>query len=698
MKMYPLGLLRTIMLQTAVLKTPVLKTSGQERASRPTARRVPLALLLPSLLLASATWSATPDSAEQIAERRATQRTLYLRALELQPSLEQQAQTPEYQTLLDQLNDYPLLPYLDYAALSPRVAQLAAPGNDYTQVDEFLTRNAGTYLGQRLEREWVLALAGQSRWSDVIAHHRASNTNTELTCHALRARLETGDASALQEVAPLWNVSVSQPNVCDPVFAMWMAAGYPTADIAWQRFEKTLKADQDSLASYIARQMPAREQELAQLYMRIDSQPQTLKDVPSFNVPIDTPELKAIILHGLRQLAQSDASQAMGLLPRDNFHQSLSDTERVELQRFIIMRLLTQSKASEAEALLQATPALISEALGGWVLRDALKQQDWARIETWLNLLPADLQTSERWQYWRARMLISKDTRESKEEARQLYAQLAELRSFYGFMAADYLERDYAMVDKPIAADPAQIAALTDMPAIMRAQELYLIGEEASARAEWQHATSGMSEVQTIASGKLADSWGWHRNGIQAMIQVSYWDDLQLRFPLAYADIVAEAAADHDLTPQLVYAIARQESAFMQDIRSSAGAMGLMQLMPATAQETAKGVGMQITNQDLFRPEVNLQLGSRYLSQLMAQFNGNRILAAAAYNAGPNRVKRWLEDARATPLPLDIWIETIPFGETRGYVQNVLAYSVIYGYRMGDGVTLLTENEANSVL
>ena len=661
-------------------------------------RRAVLTLLLSplSLLLANAAWSAEAKAAEaRSAEDRAVQRALYVQARELQS--ESQTQSADYQSLLEQLDGYPLLPYLEYASLSPRIAELATPGTDHAQVDEFLTHNAGTYLGERLEREWVLALAEQARWGDVVDHHKKSNTTTELTCHALRARLETGDTSALKEVAPLWNVAVSQPNVCDPVFETWIAAGNPTPDIAWQRFEKTLKADQDSLANYIARQMPAREQELAGLYMRVDSEPRTLNDLPSFQVPADTPEMKAILLHGLRQLAQSNAAQAMTLLKRDNFDQSLNETERVELERFVIMRLLTQGRVDDAETLLQTKPALISEALGGWILRDALKQQDWARIETWLDLLPADLQASERWQYWRARMLVEKDTPESRAEARELYSSLAGLRSFYGFMAADFLERDYEMVDKPIEVDPAQVEALMDMPAIVRAHELYLIGEEASARAEWQHATAGMPQEQIIASGKLADSWGWHRNGIQAMIQVSYWDDLQLRFPLAYSDIVAEAADQHDLTPHLVFAIARQESAFMQDIRSSAGAMGLMQLMPATAQQTAKGVGMQITNQDLFRPEVNLQLGSRYLSQLMEQFDGNRILAAAAYNAGPNRVKRWLEETGETPVPLDIWIETIPFGETRGYVQNVLAYSVIYGYRMGRAIELLTEDEAGGV-
>src|SRR5690606_17081182 len=146
-----------------------------------------------------------------------------------------------------------------------------------------------------------------------------------------------------------------------------------------------------------------------------------------------------------------------------------------------------------------------------------------------------------------------------------------------------------------------------------------------------------------------------------------------------------------------LYAIARQESAFREDARSPVGAMGLMQLMPATAREMAKRSGMSFQPQDLLKPEKNIALGSRYLNELLNQFNGNRILAAAAYNAGPSRVKRWLskDDAK---LPYDVWIETIPFQETRGCVQNVLSFSVIYAYRTGAKQPVVTREEAASSL
>jgi soluble lytic murein transglycosylase len=178
---------------------------------------------------------------------------------------------------------------------------------------------------------------------------------------------------------------------------------------------------------------------------------------------------------------------------------------------------------------------------------------------------------------------------------------------------------------------------------------------------------------------------------------VSYWDDLQLRFPLAYGDLIASAADANSLSSLFLYAIARQESAFIHDAHSSAGALGLMQLMPATGQQMAEDAGMRITRQGLLQPETNITLGSRYLARLMGQFNGNRILTAAAYNAGPNRVKQWLDRNTQVALPYDIWIETIPFGETRGYVQNVLAYAVIYGYRTGSPAKLLTRNETGTI-
>jgi soluble lytic murein transglycosylase len=230
-----------------------------------------------------------------------------------------------------------------------------------------------------------------------------------------------------------------------------------------------------------------------------------------------------------------------------------------------------------------------------------------------------------------------------------------------------------------------------------RARELWLIGEKNLARIEWYYGLKTLDTEQIIAAGELARDWGWYNSGIVAMITGNLWDHLNLRFPLAYNDAIAQAAINTQLDKALIFAIARQESAFAEDAQSHAGARGLMQLMPATAKQQAASSGVKNhTTSDLFKPEHNIQLGSEYLGGLLTQFKGNRILATAAYNAGPHRVKQWL----GTPViekPADVWVETIPFKETRQYVQNVLTYSVIYNYRMDDKFkmngNLLRENE-----
>ena len=265
----------------------------------------------------------------------------------------------------------------------------------------------------------------------------------------------------------------------------------------------------------------------------------------------------------------------------------------------------------------------------------------------------------------------------------QIYAGLALKRGFYGFLSADILGDEYNVIDSPVQPSDELMHAIANLPAIKRAKELWEINEITWARREWYQATRNLSPSALTAAAKTAESWGWYRKSIQAMIEAKHWDDLQLRFPLAYQDQVQQAAKTTAADPTLLFAIARQESAFAYDAKSSAGALGLMQLMPATAKQTAQRAGVKkFSTRDLIRPEINIRLGSRYLDQLLNQFDGNRIFATAAYNAGPYRVKQWL--SRQEPgMPFDIWIETIPFKETRHYVQNVMVFSVIYSYRLG---------------
>jgi soluble lytic murein transglycosylase len=408
--------------------------------------------------------------------------------------------------------------------------------------------------------------------------------------------------------------------------------------------------------------------------------------------------MRDIIVYGIQKLARQDATTALKLWRGFDAQQLFNDEDRRETHYQLAARLMRQDRPEAAEQLLSSIVDVTRADLGEWLIRDALRKQDWEKAYEWLARLPEDTQATERWSYWRARIMEELDIKEINGRApKDIYASVATTRSFYGFLSADKLGYEYGLVDKPMPISEELLQQVENSPGIQRAREFFILGDLGAANREWYHTTRNMPTNEVVAAGRIANLWGWHRHGIQAMIDAQEWNDLQVRFPLAYQDQVAKVAQSTAINPLFLYAIARQESAFMADARSPVGAMGLMQLMPATAQQTAKRSGIAYTVQDLLKPEKNITLGGHYLNQLLGQFNGNRILAAAAYNAGPSRVKQWLSKDNAK-LPYDVWIETIPFQETRGYVQNVLSFSVIYAYRTGTKQTFLTKEEANSPL
>lgn len=574
-----------------------------------------------------------------------------------------------------QLESYPLVVYLDYQELTRRLMDF--PQAD---VDAFLDQHKGTQIAQRLGRDWLRALAQDERWSDYRRYYtRIQPGSAELRCYFLHARLLDGDDSALDEVAPLWNVGHSQANACDPVFDVWMAEGYPDNELAWDRHKKAIAAGNLSLARYIRRAMSPSYQRLAELYLKVHRKPEHLASVGQ--VDADNPKSHEIILHGIKRYAVSKPLAASELWERFDASHFFDADARADVQEHLIIHLVVEGQMAVAEKLLQQREVITNIELIAWLVRDALRNEDWERVYSSILLFDSAEQERERWLYWRARALAALGQEDPLYgEARQLYARLALSRSFYGFLAADVLGQDYSLFHRPVDPSADLMATVGSLAAMQRARELFFLGREHLARREWADATRNMGAVELLAAGKLAEHWGWYYKGIQAAIGARYWDDLQLRFPLAYAGDVSNAAASTRIEVPLLYAIARQESAFAAHARSPAGAMGLMQLMPGTARRTARRVGMP--QGDLVNPSHNIQLGSHYLHQLLEEFNGNPVLAAAAYNAGPYRVKQWLESS-TRHLPYDIWIETIPYRETRGYVQNVLSYSVIYAHRMG---------------
>lgn len=643
---------------------------------------------IPLTCAQAATTPSTSKPAPAKIDARQIERQKYIQA---QKALNAK-NMPEYHRLIKQLKNYPLLPYLEYQELTNRLISL--PKQD---VQTFFTQYPDSFLSERLTHRWLRTLAQRERWADYLHFYDKRLTDPELACLHLRARLATGDKTALNDVAPLWNIEKTQSKACDPVFDQWKKAGLMTPDLIWERHLKAVKVGNKGMASYLSNLLPAADRSMASLLQQVDANPRLLKQTAKFSK--QSPKMKTVILHGLEKLARSNAKEALALWHGYDAQQLFDDTHRIEIKYHIALRLLYQDHELDAEKLVASTPNLTRVDLLEWLLRESLRKQDWERVNEWLARLPDDARKSERWRYWQARTMEELSIKEiNGETPESIYNSVAPARSFYGFLAADKTKVNYHLLDRPMTFTSEQIAAVENAQGILRAREFFARGELGAANREFFHTTRRMPLEQMVIAGRLAEKLGWYRNGIQVMAEAQYWDDLQVRFPIVYQEHVAKAAQQTSVNPLFIFAVTRQESAFVHDAKSTAGALGLMQLLPATAKQTAQKNGLSFTLQDLMRPEKNIALGSRYLNHLLGVFEGNRILAAAAYNAGPTRVKKWLNKDKDAQLPYDVWIETIPYKETRGYVQNVLSFSVIYAYRLGQETNFVTPAEANRQL
>lgn len=617
-----------------------------------------------------------------------------------------------------QLRDYSLHPYLVYSELAERL-----PSLPYLEIDNFLDEHKGTYLAQLLLRRWLFELAKQQHWHEYRSYFDPSLKQSGLRCLHLWSRLKTGERDVLRKVESLWNVGVSRSGQCNALFDEWKNAGYLTPELLWERHRKALKKRNLKLARYLGRIMPKTMKAKAALYREVHSNPKTLRDTSRFVA--SERFVKEIVLHGLHRFAGRDAQGAVFLWDTYRNKHSFSTAEKERITTRLAIQLARQNYIDKALALKPLEAVQGHSDYITSVLRTFLKTQRWQDIPSWIEQLPEQEQQSERWLYWKARALeyssvanktqaVCDQTKDSQTSSstvdslsqnkkplvcpQSIYQQLSQQRSFYGFLAADILGRPYQMMDKPVEPHEQLLAGLHGHAGMQRARELFFLGKMSDARQEWRFSTKGLTYAQLLAAGKIAASWGWHRKGIESMTAARYWNDLNIRFPLAHTDLFDQAAKQTQLPSTLLLAIARQESAWASDAVSPAGAMGLMQIMPATARETAKKSGISHQNKkQLLHPEHNITLGSRYINQLLTKYDGNRLLAVAAYNAGPHRVNRWLQRSNKR-LPYDVWVEVIPFNETRKYVQNVLSYSVVYSHQLGMSSQFITPKEAKRIL
>ncbi|WP_459426790.1 transglycosylase SLT domain-containing protein [Pseudohaliea sp.] len=627
-----------------------------------------IALLL-TALAAPASASLLPDDPALKA-----QRATYRNALDALYAGELAA----FEQLRGRLDDYPLALYLDYFRLTRE--RRFVPGD---RAARFVERSAGSPVGNRFLDAYLRQAGRDGRWEDFLAAAEERPRDVTLQCYYHRAQLATGDReAAFAGAARLWVHGYSRPKACDPLFAPWLAAGGATAERVWARLGLAFEARQSSLLRYLVSLSPPALEVDAKVLARLYREPQRLER----HLDAIAPARRAEALHwGLRRLARYHPLRALDAWRTRSGALPAEDPGRAGTEwRIAFQALLAQEGA--AVPWIDANLATWGDdQLTAMRLRWLLAEADWPRFLAVAPALSAAERESAQWRYWRG---VAREAIGEREAGRALLAAAAKERSYYGFLAAEHLDVPYAFNHRPLpplAAAPELLAK----PGLRRVGELHVLGEERDAHAEWRGVLRSEDRDARLTLAALAAAEGWYHLAIDAANEAAAHDALELRFPLAYRDVFTARARALGLPETELMAIARRESAFFPAAHSSAGARGLMQVLPATGRQVASRLGVAAPAAALYRVEDNVLIGSAYYRQLLERYGGNRVLALAAYNAGPNRVDNW----RGRNLPLESWIETLPFRETRDYVKAVLAYRVLFDYLQGGAPTLFQPGE-----
>lgn len=632
-------------------------------------RRHPLLALLAGMLLAVGAGAQTPPPA---AAPTTTQRTAFQQAW----AAATQQGGDGWRTLAAGLHDYPLYPYLPAAALEHDIRTV-----DLAAVQAYLAQYPDLIPAQDLRREFLLELARRKDWTGFAALYRPG-INTTLSCDALQAKLAGGAKLDFQrDLAGLWQ-QPSLPNACDPVLQAAHDQGLLTEARLWARIDRAVDAGKGGTVAALAGWLPSGQAATARKLAQALRDPAAAAKAAA-HWP-DTQRLRRAAAIALQQLARRDpdAGDEAWQTLRHRFH--FSAEQRNDVQHALALYHGADFDPGALQRLATLPAGAQSDATRAWRVRVALSQQDWRAALAGIEAMPATQQDDDEWRYFRARALVELGR---AGDAQPLYRALARQATYYGFLAADRIGAPYAICPlHPATTDPQREQALQAMPGLQRAFELYAVSLPRYARREWTRALADSDAATRQLAAELANRQGWYD---RAVFTFSHGDMLRyyaLRFPLASQDGLVAQAAQAGIDPAWAYAILRAESAWMTDAHSGADARGLMQLLPSTAAAVARRNGLAWSGGDsLYDPAVNVALGTRHLAELAARFGDAPWLASAAYNAGSAKLSQWL-DARGSLTP-DLFVATIPYKETREYVARVMAFSVIYDWRLhGDAL------------
>ena len=575
----------------------------------------------------------------------------------------------EFKKYENKIRNYPLYPYIKYKVLHKKKI-------DDREVIRFIRNYEYSYIGQKAYVNLIYRLSQRKKYRLLVDNYKKADS-IEINCLYLRAKIKLKELKDVKEsMIPIWLSHKSQPKECNYLFNWSRKNGLIDDELIWQRITLALKANNYRLAKYLNKFISEKNKKWSNLFLSTHLRPKKI-------LQINTNSLhryeKLILVHGLHRLAKKDFKEFIKLYERNKNNKKLHEN---------FLRIVSNALNENNPFAYDLSKSISENSYNIRLIRSLLNyciyNSKWNSFIYYYNFLPDSYKADEKLLYWRAKSLIKVG---KKKDARVLLNEVKLKRSYYGFLSSSLLNEKIKINHEPVLISDDKVKKVKENRNFKIIQELLFHNKPLQAKRElaymYLNRKINLSDLNIM--NKVFSEIGWHNGAILGFGKTKYFDDITARFPTPYLYLFKKYYFNN-YSKYLFLSIARQESAFDINAKSSAGAVGLMQVMPKTGKWMFKKIkkGKKISIKNIYQLENNIMLGASYIHYLIKN-NNNLVKSIASYNAGPHNVKKWVKSLVA---PNDAWVEFIPFNETQKYVKNIMEYMIVYDWVINKRQTL----------